>query len=412
MRNRAAGRVSRWGLVLGVSTLAPGCVDSAQILEDVSASAPNDGTGGGLGGAGGLVPGPLGSVIQVDGGDVHTCAVVDGALYCWGGNQTGGLGLGDVDTRDVPTRVGSSGEWTLVGSGNGFSCGIRSGDVFCWGAGTSGQLGDGQFSSALVPKQVVLPAQAAELGVGHDHVCAVLSDGRLYCWGNNTEGQLAQDDPFPGAGVNSALPLQVGSNSDWKSVSSGQGHTCGVRLDGSLWCWGRNLGGELGLGAGSLGQIRVPTRVGVASDWLVVAAGQNHTCGVRAPGRLHCWGDNSHFQLGFVGMDVAFEPTELPSPSDVAQISVDTFHSCATEKGGRLSCWGRNIEGQLGNGTLEASNQAVPAIPRDAWTHVTVARFHTCGARNRALFCTGANADGRLGTGDTARRQEFSATVF
>src|SRR5690606_11371452 len=140
----------------------------------------------------------------------------------------------------LATRVGSQSGWTSVGSGDGFSCGILSGSVYCWGRGSSGQLGTGQFSQSAEPAPATLPASATTLGVGHGHACAILDDGRLYCWGQNTEGQLAQSDPWTGPGVNSAVPLVVAPSMSWSMVAAGQGHTCAIRTDGSLWCWGRN----------------------------------------------------------------------------------------------------------------------------------------------------------------------------
>jgi alpha-tubulin suppressor-like RCC1 family protein len=238
-----------------------------------------------------------------------------------------------------------------------------------------------------------------------------LIDGRIFCWGNNAEGQLAQDDPFTGPGVNSAVPLQVETDADWVSVSCGQGHTCAIRTEGALWCWGRNALGELGLGEAAAGQIRVPQLVGAETDWVMVAAGQNHTCGIRGED-LYCWGGNGHSQSGIIGQDPIYEPTQLSDHSGVAEVGVDTFHSCARTLSGGLSCWGRNIEGQLGDGTIEAKPQRSDSVPADGWDQVSVARFHTCGVRGGVIYCTGENRDGRLGTGDLMRRSEYTETVF
>lgn len=406
-------------------TLASACVDSAQILEaidesDAGGAGGAGGTGGtvasggelNLGGAtGGFTAGPSGTEVRVEGGDVHTCAVVDGTLYCWGDNQNGALGLGDFESRAVPTRVGTESDWGLVGSGAALTCALRVGIVYCWGAGSSGQLGNGEFSGSLSPQEVSLPAPARDLSVGHDHVCAILTDGRLFCWGNNTEGQLAQNDPFTGPGINSPVPLQVGTGADWGSVSCGQGHTCAIRTDGSLWCWGRNSLSELGLGEGAPGQIRVPQVVGADTDWEMVAVGQSHTCGIRGDD-VYCWGANGHSQSGIVGQDPIHEPTQLVGHSGVVEVGVDTFHSCARTQDGGLSCWGRNIEGQLGDGTLEAEPLGTTAVPPDGWDQISVARFHTCGIRGGVILCTGENRDGRLGTGDMQRRSQYTETVF
>ncbi len=364
-----------------------------------------------MGGAPGLVPGPTGTTVVVDSGDAHTCGVIDGTLYCWGDNQSGALGLDDFESRTTPTAVGTELGWTAVGAGGDFTCALRNGVVWCFGGGSSGQLGAGEFTSSAVPLEVSLPSSAEVISVGSEHACVILDDGRLYCWGQNTEGQLAQEDPWTGPGVNSAVPLPVAPGETFVQVSTGQGHTCAIRADGTLWCWGRNTSGELGLGEGSAGQLRLPAQVGSSADWEHIAAGQGHTCGIRS-GELYCWGVNSAGQLGVALEGPVFDPELVVGVVDPASVSVDTFHTCAIRIDGSLLCWGRNIEGQLGDGTIDAKDVPTPALPVDAWDLVSAGRFHTCGVRQGAVLCTGENQPGRLGTGDTERRREFTETAY
>lgn len=409
-----------WFFVALVMTLGPSCTQTRQIF---TVSEDEDGLGGAgpdnvetEGSAGGppdisnTGPGPTGSNLMVDGGDRHSCGVVDGRLYCWGENQTGALGLGDFAGRLVPSQVGDSSDWSAVGAGDGFSCGIRAGLVFCWGTGSSGQLGNGQFSLASTPQEVTLPGPAQSLSVGHQHACAIV-DGSLLCWGNNSEGQLAQGDPFTGPGVNSSMPLLIPSGVTWSRVSAGQGHTCAIQTDGALWCWGRNARGELGLGAAAPDQIRIPDVVGSDTDWTDIAAGQNHTCGIRA-GELYCWGDNGSNQLGTDVADFTDDLALVVGVQDATHVTVDTFHTCVLSATGTLGCWGRNIEGILGDGTIEARAVPTAAMPTDAWDQVAAGRFHTCGVRFGAILCSGENSDGRLGTGDLERRRVFTATAL
>jgi alpha-tubulin suppressor-like RCC1 family protein len=349
--------------------------------------------------------------LQVDGGDRHTCGVIDGGLYCWGENQSGALGLGTFENAPTPMRVGMQADWTSAGAGNGFSCGIRAGLVFCWGTGSSGQLGAGQFLDSTSPLEVSLPGNANQLAVGSQHACAILDDERLFCWGHNAEGQLAQDDPWSAPGVNSATPLEVASGTTWSKVAAGDGHTCGLQTDGTLWCWGRNSRGELGQGTAQADQTRVPEQSGVEANWEDIATGQNHSCGIRG-GHLYCWGANGHGQLGSAVAEFAEEPTLVSGINGALQVTVDTFHTCVIAAGRELSCWGRNIEGILGDGTIEARSVPTPAVPLSGWDQVAAGRFHTCGTREGAILCTGENGDGRLGVGDLERRQEFTPTLI
>lgn len=426
----------KWGrrlhtlfVLLSGASFWSACTESGQILRALDdtqeapavGGAPQTGSGGEMQSMGGMpegdfVEGPTGTQVSVAAGDGHSCAVFDGALYCFGDNQNGALGLGDFASQATPTRVGSASDWSLIGSGDGFSCGVRSGGVWCWGRGSSGQLGTGQFASSTVPLAVNFDAFAGSLevealDVGHQHACAISVDGALFCWGQNSEGQLAQADPWPDPGVNSSVPVRVGAGETWSKVACGQGHTCAIRADSSLWCWGRNSGGELGLGSEAEGQLREPARVGAEVDWEDVSAGQNHTCGVRA-GVLYCWGNNESGQLGLDVDSFTPVPTLVPGLSAVRSVSVDTFHSCVIGVEGDLFCVGRNIEGQLGDGTIDAKSVPTAALPADDWDQVSVGRFHTCGVRGGAVRCTGENAQGRLGVGDNERRREFTPTLY
>ena len=87
-----------------------------------------------------------------------------------------------------------------------------------------------------------------------------------------------------------SVPTRVGTDTDWVRVTAGWTHTCGVRTDRSLWCWGNNGNGQLGLGDAT--ERLVPTRVGAGTDWARVSSGTAHTCATRTDRSLWCWGGN------------------------------------------------------------------------------------------------------------------------
>ncbi|HEY6727879.1 MAG TPA: hypothetical protein VI197_27915 [Polyangiaceae bacterium] len=356
-------------------------------------------------GAGGADPGN--GVVMLDAGVDHSCAVIEGALYCWGDNQRGRLGVGDTENRSTPVPVGSLRSWAQVTTGNDHSCARRDdGTVLCFGANDLGQLGVPGVNDVLSPIPVTLPSAAVEIAAESDFTCAVLADGSLHCWGENTEGMLGQDDTYPGDPA--FLPLRVGTADDWSSVDTGQGHACGLREPGSLWCWGRNTDYQLGLGEDAGEQYRSPQQVGDETDWTQVQAGQNHACGLKASGELRCWGDGQFGALGTGDRD------HRPSPARVDerqynQVSLDTFHTCAIDSGADLWCWGRNAEGQLGLGDTE--DRVLPTrIAAGGWAQVAVGRFYTCAQKlDGSTWCTGANEVGQLGVGDTERRSEFTS---
>jgi alpha-tubulin suppressor-like RCC1 family protein len=174
-----------------------------------------------------------------------------------------------------------------------------------------------------------------------------------------------------------------------------------------LYCWGRNTDGELGLGPGAGIQVRQPARVGSDGNWAHVSAGQGSTCAIKADHTLWCWGMNDAGQLGLGDRTSRDQPARVGDAGWDA-LSLNTFHACALA-GGRLWCWGRNVEGQLGLGDTE--DRALPTAVDEAadWSSAGSARFATCAMKtDGSVWCTGANDDGQLGTGDTDRRNTFT----
>lgn len=387
---------------------------SGDVLTSIAAgSGGSSGGGGSLGNGGGGGDAPVhfdGAVTSMASGQGHTCLIRDAKLYCFGNGSDGALGSGELGNRTQPQRVDARVGYEEVVAGARMTCVLREGGIVeCVGGGTSGQLGRGSFTDSGVFERVDLPGRAILVDAGYDHVCGILEDRTLWCWGANAEGQLAQNDPFPEAGVPSAVPVQVAAPIGWKTVSGGQGHTCGIQEDGTLWCWGRNSAKELGQGPNFPLQVRVPTQVETAADWLQVAAGQNHTCGLRAGGLVQCWGDNSSGQLG-TGDGIASDVPVTVVESGARAISLDTFHTCVLSASG-VQCTGRGEEGQLGNGIsgLAASRSQFLFMAGSAGAErMTVGRFSTCVVLASGPFCTGANESGQLGVGDTQMRLQLT----
>ncbi len=140
----------------------------------------------------------------------------------------------------------------------------------------------------------------ATVSAGAFHSCGVRTDGTVACWGYNADGRAS-----PPAAT-------------FTQVSAGYGHTCGVRTDGSLACWGNNW----------IGQATPP-----AGTFTQVSGGARHTCGVRTDGTLACWGNNDYGQA-------------TPPAGTFTQISAGYLHTCGVRTDGTLACWGLNTSGQ------------------------------------------------------------------
>lgn len=348
---------------------------------------------------------------QVDVGGSHSCAIrTDKTLWCWGYNSDGELGIGDTVARSSPTQVGADTGWLSVTVGNLHTCAIRrgsyvrsakgSGTLWCWGANAEGQLGVGDTAQRNVPVRVGSTADWASASAGGAHSCAVRTDNSLWCWGSNDSGQLGLGDL-----VERLTPTRVGTAS-WSAVSTGLAHTCGIETatPGSLWCWGDNHYGQLGVGD-TTNRV-TPAQVTHDFSWTFLADGGSHTCAIDTQGSLWCWGYNLHGQLGVGDTDQHNSPTQVGSSTDWASVGAGNLHTCATRADASLWCWGWNRFGQLGLGDL--TNWIVPAQvaqPATSWASVTGGDFHSCGLdESHTLWCWGFNGSGQLGVGDTVGR--------
>jgi alpha-tubulin suppressor-like RCC1 family protein len=337
----------------------------------------------------------------------HTCLVKNGRLFCFGKNSSGQLGVGDRAQRELPTRVGATNDWLRVAVGEGHSCGLRApGTLHCWGENALGQLGLGDTEPRLTPVQVGALDDWEALACGGANCCAHRAGGTMYCWGDNLEGKPAQDDPYGEPDVLEPRPAATDVGFDRSAL--GQGHACAIGVEGDLYCWGRNILGETGTAPG-VSQLRVPTLVAAEdSDWSSVAAAQHHSCGVREDGSLWCWGKNTHQQLGLPpapdGGDEVLTPAQVGSEQNWASAGAGWFHTCALARDGVLSCMGRSLEGQLAQPPGEPIGTLLPVTGVESVDSMALGSFHTCAIADLVPYCWGENTYGQLGVGDVERR--------
>ena len=357
------------------------------------------------------VPPPTGHVwAQVAAGEGHTCGVRrDHSLWCWGEGGSR-LGHGDFDDRLVPTQVGTDTNWATVGVGEAHTCAVRTDHtLWCWGWNGFGQLGLGDRDpDRYIPAQVGTDIDWASVTLGYGHTCATRTDATLWCWGRNVYGELGLGDRKL-----RKTPTRVGSGSDWAMVDASityHSYTCATRTDATLWCWGRNDVGQLGVGDTRLRT--APTQVGTDTNWALVSAGGGHTCATRIDATLWCWGDNYTGQLGLGDRGNRRSPAEVGSDTDWAYPNTGYFHSCATATDGSLWCWGDNLHGQLGLGGTRRHSTPARVGSDTNWGAVSTGASHTCANRtHHTLWCWGRNYWGQLGLGDRTDRQTSQARL-
>ena len=370
-----------------------------------------------------------------------TCGVRnDGTAWCWGEGGDGELGNGTTTVvQPVPvqvqTEIGPGGwsDWTQIDVAKTVACGLRSeGTVWCWGGDYRQQLGCGSCGNQTRPVQVQTDTGPGgwsdwtqiALGGGH-HACGLRSDGTAWCWGGGDRGALGDGDT-----LNNSRPAQVqtdtgpGGWSDWVDISAGQFTTCGLRANGSAWCWGKGSR-RLGDGVGTTDQTRPVQVVDAAgtghwSDWVDIAAGGEVTCGIRENGTAWCWGVSNYGKLGDGGTSGdTSTPVQVqtdtgpghwndwefifPGEENAAQDTV-----CGIRADNTLWCWGFGHGDRPGKILADDGSTAW-----DDWVTAGVGYGTQCGIRrDGTLWCWGQGADGELGNGTTVASEPNPVRVI
>jgi alpha-tubulin suppressor-like RCC1 family protein len=243
---------------------------------------------------------------------------------------------------------------------------------------------------------------AVQVSGGEHHTCAIRSDGNVYCWGSNSNGQLGVD---PTMTASTSRPVQVPMVTGAKFVSAGYLHTCAIDGSGAIWCWGANDTGQLGLGMTSA-MPGMPTKGMTVQGAIQLSAGEHHTCAVDSGGDVYCWGGNDAGQISPNTM-MAVYPTptamQLPMGTSGLAASAGSHHSCAALIGSpSLICWGTNSAGEIGLDPMTNPGVQAPAPPAMtmgvSFLVSAVGHDHSCGTANSGqVWCWGSNASGQSG---------------
>lgn len=267
--------------------------------------------------------------------------------------------------------------------------------LFAWGINNAGQLGLGDLVTQSSPVQVGADEDWSAIASGGTGFSfGIKIDGTLFSWGFNSIGQLGLGDT-----VNRLSPVQVGLDEDWLDVSSGSSHTIALKIEHKLFSWGKNSQGQLGLG--DLVTRSSPVQVGTDEDWLAIAAGVNHSLILKTDNTLFAFGFNNNGQLGLGDLVIRSSPVQVGVDEDWAVITAGDNQSLAIKTDGRLFAWGFNNNGQLALGDTSPRSSPVQVGTDTDWATVSTGNEFTLAIKtDGTLYATGLNTSGQLGLGD------------
>ena len=339
---------------------------------------------------GGTVPdAPTGLTRQsMSAGAAHSCAISNGAAKCWGDDEHGQLGDGNRwdSNQKWNTAVqvhGLSADVMAIAAGNVHGCAIQNGAAKCWGYNGYGQLGDGTNTSQNIPVQVHgLNANVTAIATEWNHTCAI-QNGAAKCWGRNKYGQLGD-----GTRKNRNSPVQVnGLDANVTVIAPGGRHSCAIQ-NGAVKCWGLNYNGYGYRNRNISVQVN-----GLNADVTAIAAGDAHSCAIQN-GAVKCWGEDNGGRLG----DGIYRYWDTPTPVQVIGLNVNVTaiaagdtHSCAIQNGA-VKCWGEDRYDQLGDGNQRTWSHDRPVQVHGlsvGVTEIALGYSHICAIQRGIVKCRG-----------------------
>jgi alpha-tubulin suppressor-like RCC1 family protein len=321
-------------------------------------------------------------------------------LFSWGENTVGQLGLGDTANRSSPVQVGTLTNWsTPVAAQYHMCCNKTDGTLWTWGGGSDGKLGLGNSTDRSSPTQVGALTTWAKPSAGRSNTGCIKTDGTIWMWGSSSYGELGNNSTSP---VNS--PIQIGSSTTWSEISVGSNWVLAVD-NGKLFAWGYNSKGQLG--QGNTTNRSSPVQIGSASDWVKPSAPgflYAHGLCTKTNGTLWSWGNNSQGQLGLGDTTNRSSPVQIGALTNWATPSNGSAFSLCVKTDGTLWVWGANG----GRGAIPGGDRNSP-VQVGALTNWLIpsagAGFGLCTQTAPAtLWDWGSNSYGSLGQGNTTDR--------
>jgi alpha-tubulin suppressor-like RCC1 family protein len=288
------------------------------------------------------------SAASVSAGAGFACAILaDQTVWCWGNNQ---YVLPTATSTPVQVKLAGGAPLlaTSLSAGLFHACAsVPGGGVVCWGLGGEGQLGTQQlppggstFDSTFTPVTVPGVTGATSVTVGDYHSCAIVTGGQVWCWGRNDEGQLGR---WTTSTVDPGVPAPVVLLGGVTMLSAGGGTTCAI-TNGTQFCWGDNLDGQVGAGTSGWNYSHytfpIPTSTtGTPGTLTDIASGTYGNCEVLG-GAAYCQGFSDNDSLGTTNGTNAYPRAIFAGGDPVVQIANGDTTTCARTSTGHVVCVG------------------------------------------------------------------------
>ena len=297
------------------------------------------------------------------------------SLFTWGDNFQGAGGRNDIIKRSSPTQVGTDAIWSSVSSLYAFNyLALKSdGTLWSWGRNTYGTTGSKTPTAGANPASgVSSPCQIGTGtdwrmigGIGEETNAAIKTDGSLYVWGANNTGEAGQNTTSGGYSSPTQIPGSWNKVNRCKVKSTSQGGA--VKTDGTLWMWGNNNQGNLGVNDTT--QRSSPTQVGTDTTWDDIFSGGYAHFGLKTDGTLWSWGSQQHGSLGLnqAASAKVSSPTQIGTETTWKRAVAGYYSGYATKTDGTLWAWGYGAWGMFGQNDTTSQSSPVQ-IPGTAWS--------------------------------------------
>jgi alpha-tubulin suppressor-like RCC1 family protein len=252
----------------------------------------------------------------------------------------------------------------------------------------------GNVSTGVTAFVSVIVPVAPQVSTGSLHALLLKNDGSVWSWGYNWYGQLGV-----GSKVDSKSPVQISSVTGFLQVSAGSTYSVGLKNNGTAWSWGSNDQSQLGIPTSGPTMLN-PSRITGLTGLTAVAAGNTHALALRADGTVWAWGSNNYGELGNGQTSIygAAIPVQVTGLSGVTAISAGGSYAVALKNDGTVWAWGYNGSGQLGNGTTTSSSTAAMVPGLSGVVAISAGGDHALALKSDGTaWAWGANYLGQLG---------------